>query len=458
MKETDGWRAVLQNVTLPLDYRTDQMQQLPDKRVRSYYAASDPNPGRHAPITNDTPARTVVVGAGYAGLATARGMIDRGDSDVLVVEAEEVGFGASGRNGGFVFGGYSLGESSLLEQLGAETAKRVYLRSIAAVNLIRQRIVDHRIDCELVDEGVLWTNWFRDESVLRSRRELLRATFDTDWEWVDGAALRRLIDSPRYSAALWERNAFHLHPLKYARGLAAAVVAGGGRVAEQTRIVGLERDGQGWRLRCEGGASIRAERVVLCCGGYLAGLRPDIDRSILPIATYVVATAPLGDRLKQLFPGTRAAVYDSRFAFDYYRPLNDTRLLWGGRISILDRAPEQVAALLGRDIRKVFPQLDAVPIEFAWSGLMSYAKHEMPQIGKLEEGLWYSQAFGGHGLATTTAAGEVIASALSGDLSAITDYRSYGLPWAGKPVGFLAAQATYTWFQWRDALKTWREG
>ncbi len=433
------------------------MHQPPDKRVSSYYEASDPSPTRHAPVSSDTSARTVIVGAGYAGLATARGLLDRGDQNLLVVEAERVGFGASGRNGGFVFGGYSLGESSLLQTLGPQTAKRVYQRSIAAVNLIRKRIHAHRIDCDLVDEGVLWTNWFRDASVLTQRQALLRANFDSEWEWIDGARLRGLIDSPRYSAALWERNAFHLHPLKYARGLAHAVIDGGARVAEQTRIVAMARDGAGWRLTTAAGASIRAERVVLCCGGYLAGLRPEIDRSILPIATYVVCTEPLGEQLASMFPGTRAAVYDTRFAFDYYRPLGDTRLLWGGRISIRDRAPAQVAALLARDIRKVFPQITSPRIDYAWSGLMSYARHEMPQIGRIDESLWYAQAFGGHGLATTTAAGELVAAGLCGDAAGLADFQPYGLPWAGKPFGYLAAQATYSWFQARDAWKDWRE-
>lgn len=433
------------------------MQQPPDKRARNYYETSaGPAPG-HAAIAGETAARTIVVGAGYAGLATARGLIDRGDSDVLVVEAEHVGFGASGRNGGFVFGGYSLGEGSLLRQLGPAAAKRVYARSTAAVNLIRRRLRDHAIDCDAVDEGVLWTNWFRDERVLRERADVLKRHFDTDWEWIDAPHLRQMLDSPRYSAALFERNALHLHPLKYARGLARAVVEGGGKVAEGTRIISLQREAGGWRLCCESGHVLRCERVVLCCGGYLAGLRPAIDRSILPIATYVVATEPLGERLSRLFPGTRAAVYDSRFAFDYYRPLTDTRLLWGGRISIRDRAPNQVAMLLKRDIAKVFPQLGDVAIEHAWSGLMSYARHEMPQIGELEPGLWYAQAFGGHGLATTTAAGELLADALIGDRSALADYTPYGLPWAGKPFGFLAAQATYWWFQGRDAVKDWRE-
>jgi gamma-glutamylputrescine oxidase len=433
------------------------MQQPTDERVRSCYEASAGTTPGHAAVVADGDARTIVVGGGYAGLATACGLIDRGDRDVLVIEGEHVGFGASGRNGGFVFGGYSLGESSLLRQLGPAVAKRVYARSTAAVDLIRRRLHEYAIDCDLVDEGVLWTNWFRDERVLRDRAALLKRHFDTEWEWIDGPGLRRLLDSPRYSAALFERNALHLHPLKYARGLARAVVAGGGRVAERTRIVALARTANGWQLRTTGGHILRCERVVLSCGGYLAGLSPTIDRSILPIATYVVATAPLGERLAQLFPGTRAAVYDSRFAFDYYRPLADTRLLWGGRISIRDRSPEQVAALLQRDIARVFPQLGKAPIDYAWSGLMSYARHEMPQIGELEPGLWYAQAFGGHGLATTTAAGELLADSLCGDRDGLADYRSYGLSWAGKPFGFLAAQATYWWFQGRDAFKDWRE-
>jgi gamma-glutamylputrescine oxidase len=190
---------------------------------------------------------------------------------------------------------------------------------------------------------------------------------------------------------------------------------------------------------------------VLCCGGYLAGLAPKVDRSVLPIATYVMATAPLGDRLQKAFAGTRAAVYDTRFAFDYYRPLADTRILWGGRISILDRSPAAVARLLRGDLLRVYPQLEGVGIDFAWSGLMSYARHKMPQVGRLEPGLWYAQGFGGHGLATTIAAGETLAAAIAENDPAWRDYAPFGLPWAGKPIGFAAAQLTYSWAQLRDA-------
>jgi gamma-glutamylputrescine oxidase len=198
--------------------------------------------------------------------------------------------------------------------------------------------------------------------------------------------------------------------------------------------------------------------VVLCCGGYLAGLRPAVDRSILPIATYVMATAPLGERLvREVFIGTRAAVYDTRFAFDYYRPLPDTRLLWGGRISILDRSPHAVARLLKRDLARVFPQLAGVEIDYAWSGLMGYPTHQMPQLLEIEPGLWCGQGFGGHGFATTTAAGEVLASAIAEGDRAIDDYAPFGLESARKPLGFLGAQATYAWLETRDAIKDWAE-
>src|SRR5690606_30765739 len=137
-------------------------------------------------------------------------------------------------------------------------------------------------------------------------------------------------------------------------------------------------------------------------------------------------------------------------AFDYYRPLPDTRLLWGGRISILDRSPREVERLLYRDMLKVFPQLDGVRIEHAWSGLMSYARHEMPQIGEIEPGLWLAQAFGGHGVAPTTLAGELLATAIVEGDTRWRELQDYGLVPAFKPAGFLAAQLSYWWLQARD--------
>ncbi len=283
-----------------------------------------------------------MVGGGFAGLNTALGLVERGLRDVVLLDSQRIGFGASGRNGGFVFGGFSRGEEQLLADLGPERARALYRGTTDAVELIRHRTDRYDIECDRVDAGVVWANWFRDPEVLRQRQRLLAERFDAHWEWVPQAAMRDLVRSQRYHDGLFEPQAFHFHPLKYARGLAVAAMAQGVAIHEGTPAIALERDGRGWRVRTPDGA-IEAEHVVLACGGYLAGLRAQVDAGVLPIATYVMVTQPLGARLDEVM-STRAAVYDTRFAFDYYRPLPDTRLLWGGRISVLDRSPDEVEA------------------------------------------------------------------------------------------------------------------
>lgn len=422
----------------------------------TYYRATLPPRQPFAPLVGSHSARTVVIGGGYAGLNTALGLAERGERGVLLLEARDIAHGASGRNGGFAFGGFSLGEASLLRQLGPELARRLYQGTLDAVELIRSRIDRHGIDCEANAKGVLWVNWFRDPEVLRSRQRLLAEHYGVHWDWVPEAELRQQILSTRYHDALWERQALHIHPLKYAVGLADAASAAGVAVHEHSPAIALQRAGSGWRLRTPEG-QVEAERVVLACGGYLAGLVGRIDRGVMPIATYVMTTEPLGDRLRE-FLRTDAAVYDTRFAFDYYRPLPDTRLLWGGRISVLDRRPAALQRLLYRDMLKVFPGLDGVRIEHAWSGLMGYTRHEMPFVGELEPGLWSVQGFGGHGVAPTAFGGELIASALAEGDRRWQDFGRYGTVSAFKPMGFAAAQLTYWWLELRDAWKDWREG
>ncbi len=429
---------------------------MPETAAADYYRATagpwtDPSPLRGA-----VQARVCIVGGGFAGLNTALGLVERGVTDVVVLEADTVGYGASGRNGGFVFAGYSRGEADLLADLGPDAARAAYRRTQDAVALVRSRTERYAIDCDRIDGGVLWANWFRDGEVLERRRRLLETHFDTHWESVDRARLRMQVKSTRYSAALFEPQAFHFHPLKYARGLARTLQHLGVAVHEASPAIALRRRDGGWRVETPDG-SVEAEHVVLACGGYLAGLVPRVDASVLPIATYVIVTEPLGARAAEVLE-TQAAVYDTRFAFDYYRLLPDTRLLWGGRISVRDRQAMEVERLLRRDVLRVFPQLKGVRVDHAWSGLMSYARHEMPQIGQLEAGLWHAQAFGGHGVAPTTVAGEVLAAAIAEGDPTWQAYASYGLASAMKPWGFGGAQATYWWLQAKDAWKDWREG
>lgn len=416
----------------------------------SYYAATRREPAEYPALHGQQRTRVVVVGGGYAGLATALGLAERGVHEVLLLEAQAIGYGASGRNGGFVFGGYSLGEAALRAAVGADTARWMYQQTLDAVRLIRERIAREQIDCDPVDAGVLWANWFRDPEVLASRQRLLRDQFGVDWTSVSPSALREQLCTERYHGGLYEAGAFHVHPLNLALGLARACSARGVRVHAGSPVLAIERAGSHWRVQTPE-ASVSADEVVVAGGGYL-NLLPPLRRALLPIATYVAVTEPLGERLAQAVR-TRAAVYDSRFAFDYYRALPDSRLLWGGRISILDRSPAAVARLLQRDIARVYPQLGRVRIDYAWSGLMSYARHEMPQIGRLPSGLWYAQAFGGHGVATTTAIGELLARAIAEGDQDWQRFAPFGLSPTWRPLGYLAAQANYSWLQARDWWK-----
>ncbi|RUL65938.1 FAD-binding oxidoreductase [Dyella dinghuensis] len=424
--------------------------------VLSYYQATATPYERFAPLEGRHEARVAIIGGGFAGLNTALGLAERGERDVVVLESKQIGFGASGRNGGFVFGGYSLGEEALRSQLGEERAKKIFDLTTAAVHRIRERVKRYTIACDMVDQGIIWANWFRDPNVLRQRQKSLADHYGIHWEWLAEEELRELVRSERYHDGLYERNALHLHPLNYAIGLAAAASTLGVRIHEESDVWRLRRNNNRWLISTASG-ELEAEHVILACGGYLAGLRKQIDRAVLPIATYVMVTEPLGDRLDALLQ-TKAAVYDTRFAFDYYRPLPDKRLLWGGRISVLNRSARAVQRVLTRDLLRVFPSLRGVRIDYAWSGLMSYARHQMPQIGSSGDGLWWAQAFGGHGLAPTCAAGELLASAIVDGDESWKQFADYGLNNTLKPFGFIGAQASYWWYECKDWFKTSLEG
>src|SRR5690242_15332902 len=416
--------------------------------AETYYRATANVREPHLPLSGRHEARVAIIGGGYAGVNLALGLAERGMRDVVLLERETIGHGASGRNGGFVFAGYSLGEQSLLDQLGRQRARALYADTVDAVNLIRSRITRYAIECDATDAGVIWANWFRDPDVLRKRQQLLADQYCVQWEWWSRDRVREAIRSERYSEALFERNALHLHPLNYINGLARAAVEQGISIHEHSPVRRIARDGAGWCIHTDTG-ELHAATVVLACCGYLAHLERKVDRAVLPIATYVMATEPLGERMHECLR-TQAAIYDTRFAFDYYRALKDTRLLWGGRISVRDRSPKAVQKLLMRDLLHVFPQLKGVRIDYAWSGLMSYARHQMPQLGTRGDGLWWMQAFGGHGAAPTAAAGELLASAIAQNDEGWREFSRYGLSRSFRPLGYLGAQASYWWAQGRD--------
>jgi len=417
---------------------------------QSYYRATA-GATAYPPLSGRQEADICIIGGGFAGLATAAALMERGVQNVVLLEAQQIGHGASGRNGGFVFGGFSLGERGLLDTVGAVEGKKLYQMTLDAVERIRGRISRFGIDCDARHAGIYLANWFDDDRILEQQQRFMREALGVEWKRVGRDELYDKLRSRRYFGALYEENAFHFHPLKYAQGLAWALAGGGVRVHEGSRVAALQREGAHWCVTTAGG-EVLAKEVVVCCGGYIEKLYPKLAGAILPIATYVMVTEPLGERLHDAMR-TAAAIYDTRFAFDYYRPLADSRILWGGRISIRDRSPGDVARLLYGDLLKVYPQLAGVGVDYAWSGMMSYGRHKMPQLGRLPEGLWYGMGFGGHGVGPTTLAGDVLAAALTGDRRLLDRFSPWGLPSTGGPAGLLAAQLTYWYYELRDWLR-----
>ena len=419
----------------------------------SYYEdtapARQPQPlaGRAAQV------EVAVLGAGFAGLGAACSLQERGLTSVAVLDAELVGHGASGRNGGFVFGGFSREPEALLQDLGPTAARNLYAGTRDAVALMRQRIQEHGMDCARVEGGALWLDWFnnaRSRAAMAAHAQLLKAQFGVAWQAIEPLQVRQWLQTERYGGALLEPDAFHFHPLAYARGLAAAIEQRGGQVFERSSVRRVEQVRGGWRVYSACGGTVDAQQFLMAGGGYLRRVAPPLERARLPIATYVVTTEPLPEDLQPI--RTPAALYDNRFAFDYYRKLQDGRILWGGRISILHREPAAIARRLKADLLKVYPQLAAVRLTHAWGGLMAYARHQMPQLGQLAPGLWFAQSFGGHGVAPANLAGEWIAQAMLGQQDLHQALARYGLGSVFGKAGLLAAQAQYSWAELRDAV------
>jgi gamma-glutamylputrescine oxidase len=422
--------------------------------MSTFYASTLENAQHFAPLAANTETETVVIGGGFAGLGTALSLLEHGARDTLLLEARTIGFGASGRNGGFVSGGFSLDAAQLHRRLGQEGARSLYLLSEGAVRQIRARIDRYGIDCDPVYGGVIVASWFNEDRTLRELQRFMREQFGLHWDWLPKDQLRALLRTERYHAGLHERDAFHFNPLKYAHGKARVLAEAGVALHEDSPVVKVTRDGAGWAVRTDR-ATVHCRRVAVCAGAYIDGLLPAVGRHTLPIATYVMATEPLGAHLRDAIC-TDAAVFDTRFAFDYYRPLADTRLLWGGRMSIRERSSADLARLLHGDLVRVYPQLRDARVTHAWSGLMSYTRHQMPLVGQLPDGLWYAIGFGGHGVAPTTLGGEVLARAMLGVAPVPRQFHAYGREPTFGRLGLAAAQCTYWALQARDALLSLR--
>ncbi len=399
---------------------------------------------------------TCVIGGGLAGLNTALSLREMG-RDVCLLEARRIGWGASGRNGGFVgAGGFSRSLASLVKLCGRDEARALHDLSREGWRLVRERIARYAMAGIGAKPGILVADWFDDDDGLKRFRDFMARDFDREFEYFDRRQIADMVSSPRYSSGLLDPEGFQFHPLNYCLGVAKAASGLGAKLYEGTAATGLDLGPAEKRVRTAKG-EVRAQNLVFAMGGYQDGLHGKLGRAILPIATYVTATEPLGDnRLKEAIR-VPYAIADTRFASDYYRPLDDSRILWGGRISGRLSQPADLEHLMLADLARVYPQLAGVKAEVTWMGTMSYAGHKMPQIGSLGPGLWHAQAFGGSGMATTSMAGLLLAEAISGAGDRYRLFERFGIAWAGGDLGRLAAQLVYLGLQAGEAWRARRK-
>ncbi|MEQ8334079.1 FAD-binding oxidoreductase [Nisaea sp.] len=420
--------------------------------IDSYYGRTVKAPAARPAMTQDVDCDICVVGGGMAGLATALGLAERGKR-VVVLEARKVGWGASGRNGGFVSAGYSLGIDDIEARIGRKDADDLFRLTLDALALIKARIERYGIDAGPMRDGIMKASWYRNADGLKIYAEKMRDRFGRALEFKSREEMRELYQTTRYHEGLLDSGAFQFHSLNFTNGIADACVSHGAMIYEDSPVIRMNLAGEKKRVHTATG-SVTANQVVICCSGYIGKLHPKLARATLPVGTYVVLTEPLGDRLQ----GAIRAPYgtsDSRIANDYYRVLPDTRLLWGGRVSS-NLSPRNLEQKMIGDILHIYPQLAGIRAEIAWPGTMGYSVHKMPQIGQLQPGVWYNQGYGGHGMCATTAGGEVVAKAIAEGDETYKLFAPFGLDFAGGPLGPLIAQCAYWGFQIQDRWQAWR--
>ena len=422
-----------------------------DLSRNSYYAATATRSERHAHLSESIQCDVAIVGGGLAGLSAALDLCERG-LDVVLLEAREIGWGASGRNGGQAIHGLACGQDVIERQLGLGDSRRIWNMSIEALDLLRERIARHGIACDWRDGFIGIATSARKGADLKTWADEIETKYDYPLTRIAPADLPEWIASSRYHSAIHDQRSGHLHPLKYALGLARAAKAAGVHLYENSEVTALT---QGAQLRLSTAAGeVRASQVLLAGNVYLQGIAPTIESRIMPVGTYIVCSEKLDPALADALIPSRSAVCDTDFVLDYFRTTNDQRMLFGGRVSYTTQTPANVQESMRRRMVKAFPQLAHTKIQYAWGGFVDISMSRAPDFGRLAPNLYYLQGFSGHGLALTGLAGRLVAEAMTADASRFDLFaRLQHRPFpGGRALRVPALVLGTTWYRLKDLL------
>lgn len=420
--------------------------------LKTYYRDTLHTNVARKPLVADIETDICVIGGGLAGLSTALGLVEKGKNTTLI-EANRIGWGASGRNGGFVAKGYAAGYSQLVKKVGLEHTKQLHKLATHGRSLIKKRIDQYDIDCGPVVQGVLGVSWNNHPQSVKDYIDFMRNELNAPLEFWSTEKIRDLCKTERYYDGFYSPEDYQFHPLNYVHGLAKAIEGHKGQIFESTKAIKIaDRPDGGYIVHTPQG-QIKCNQVVLCCSIYVDDLNKKLKYASFPVYTYVMVTKPIDKERLDAAINTDYAIFDNRYAQDYYRRLPDNRILWGGRVSVTG-VPENLAQIMTRDLLKVYPQLKGhVEPEYAWGGELCYAPHKMPQIGQLKPGYWYNTCFGGHGLVPTSVGGDVVSSAIAEGDERYKLFEPFSKLWfAGGPLSPYIAQSVYYLWRARDVL------
>ncbi len=426
----------------------------------SYYAASANEQPQYATLETDIQADVCVVGGGFAGLSSAIELADKGYK-VVVLEANHIGFGASGRNGGQLIAGLACEQSVIENALGLEASKQVWNISLEGLELVRQRVKRFDIQCDLTDGYTGVSVNAKKTASLRKWLDEMAKKYDYQTQIISQANMPLWVNSARYHSGYHDKLGGHIHPLNYCLGLAKGAASLGVSIYQHSAVTAMQH-GETVMLSTAKG-QVKAKFVVLAGNMYLPDISPKVAPSIanriMPVGTYIIGTEPIAPSLTTELIPNNAAVCDTNFVLDYFRfsggnNSTNPRMLYGGRVSYSALTPPNLTQSMQARMVETFPQLAKTKVEYTWGGFVDITINRAPDFGRLAANIFYLQGFSGHGVNTTGIAGKLVAEAINGQATrfdVFSKIKHHDFP-GGKLLRTPALVMGMAWFQLRDAL------
>ena len=406
--------------------------------VKSYYAATANQDLKFERLNSNIRTKVCVIGGGFTGLNTAINLAKKG-YDVVLIESEKIGWGASGRNGGQLISGFSF--SDHFEKKGTENdIQNIWQLGAKSADLVRERVSEFSIDCDLKEGFIdVATNRKHMDELIDRSEEWKQSGYHHNLELVDENQVKKYVNSDSYVGGLIDSGSGHIHPLNLCLGEAKAASELGVMIYEDTHAVKIS-GGSPSKVATENGI-IESDYIVIATNAYIGDLNKKLRRMVMPAASCIIATEPLSSELAEKVIPSDMAVCDQNTILDYYRLSADKRMLFGGRFNYSGKIPsdDKIKIEIKKRMVSVFPELSEARVDYAWSGNVAVSLKKIPQLGRIDKNIFYSQGYSGHGVAPTHMAAKVIADAIDGDdevlntLSSVNHIQLPGGKWFSSP-------------------------